>query len=240
MKDTKTHARIRDLLSNYADGHLSQSERTDVDQHLAACSECRDTVDAIHRIKEEAGNLPVRRPDRDLWPTIAQRITAQPISPSDRELAIREPRGPSRVRRFSFSAVQLAAAVVTVASLAGLSTWVMMRDDAVEPQPLLAAEPGAFAVLTGAEGAELLAPTEYYVESIRALEAALFGLGQPLPEQTSTRIRTALGVIDAAIDEAMSALEDAPDDPYLEAYMVRALRHKTEYLRRALNTKERT
>ncbi|MEW5983078.1 MAG: zf-HC2 domain-containing protein [Acidobacteriota bacterium] len=65
-------------LSEYLDDELSALERRRLDRHLAACTECRATLEALREIARKAPHLAVdTEPARDLWPGIAARLTAR-------------------------------------------------------------------------------------------------------------------------------------------------------------------
>ncbi len=46
---------IKQMLVNYADGQLSQSDSSKVAEHLAKCEECRKVLDALQKSLELAG-----------------------------------------------------------------------------------------------------------------------------------------------------------------------------------------
>jgi len=70
--------------------------------------------------------------------------------------------------------------------------------------------------------------------AIADLERALFDPAHPLPPETATAIRRSLVKIDRAIEDAQTALEELPGDPYLREHMDQTMRQKAEFLRRAV------
>ena len=65
------HDEIREALDDYVDGLLGDTERADIDRHLAACDECRAELQSIRRLQARTQDLPKSvRPGRELWPDI--------------------------------------------------------------------------------------------------------------------------------------------------------------------------
>lgn len=48
-----------EVLSAFLDGELSERERTQVDEHLATCSACGDTLNALHFARAAVRSLPL-------------------------------------------------------------------------------------------------------------------------------------------------------------------------------------
>jgi hypothetical protein len=74
-----SHVRARAALSDRLDGVLEPSEAGWLDQHLAACAECRATADAYAAQRLELRSLRDRTPvpPRDLWARTAAAIEAE-------------------------------------------------------------------------------------------------------------------------------------------------------------------
>src|SRR3972149_5496579 len=71
MTDHWTHR-----LSEYLDDELSATERLQIEEHLGACSACRQTLEELRAGVARAGSLEDGTPERDLWPGVAERIGA--------------------------------------------------------------------------------------------------------------------------------------------------------------------
>jgi len=67
------HAQAQDTFSDYIDGTLTARLRTDVDQHLAACIQCRTELESFRRTMESLGRLRQAAP-ADMLPGIKQQI----------------------------------------------------------------------------------------------------------------------------------------------------------------------
>lgn len=64
----------RQLLSAFCDGELSSEAATRVEQHLASCTACRQSQEAIGRLRRITNSLVESQPSVDLWPRIAARL----------------------------------------------------------------------------------------------------------------------------------------------------------------------
>ncbi len=88
-------------LSDYLDGEdLTPPERSDIEAHLAACSECRAMLDELREVAAVAAGLPDRAPDSELWSGIAARLGTTPAVVPFRPPGA-APRSPSRCRSSS-------------------------------------------------------------------------------------------------------------------------------------------
>ena len=67
-------------LADYLEGDAPDAVRAAMDVHAAGCSDCRQLLEDIGAIRQEAAALPSLTPSRDLWAGIAERIDAPVIS----------------------------------------------------------------------------------------------------------------------------------------------------------------
>lgn len=61
---TTGHERVRELLSPYLDGRVSEQERSEVERHLPSCAACRAEVEGLRatlQVLRDAPALPLRR-----------------------------------------------------------------------------------------------------------------------------------------------------------------------------------
>lgn len=56
-----------EMLSAYLDGELTQQRRQQVELHVDACSDCRDTLDELKRVREGIAGLPSPEPTAEQW-----------------------------------------------------------------------------------------------------------------------------------------------------------------------------
>ncbi|HET6362282.1 MAG TPA: zf-HC2 domain-containing protein [Gemmatimonadota bacterium] len=230
-------------LSEYVDDELSPGERARIEAHLSECPSCERLVDDLRAVVAAAQSVEDSPPARDLWPAIAGRL--EPRNAGARVLPIDAPRGP---RRFSFSLPQLAAASIAVALLSAGAVWMAIRDGGGMPGPTATAprseEPITGAVeepISGAGGET--APAVAVADRGAAVgnteyEAAVAELERLLDEANiDPELRKAidenLAVIDDAIRQTQRALEEDPDDVYLNTHLASTMQRKIDVLQDA-------
>jgi hypothetical protein len=71
-------------LADYLEGEAPDAVRAAMETHAAGCTDCRQLLEDIGTIRDEAAALPVLAPSRDLWAGIAERIDA-PVIPFERK-----------------------------------------------------------------------------------------------------------------------------------------------------------
>jgi len=207
----------RDRLSDYLDEALEDSERSELEEHLEGCEECRETLVELRQVVARAGSLVDAPPARDLWPGIAYRI---------RETE----EGGRRGRSFAFSVPQLAAAAVTLVALSSGIAWQIaggFSAQQVEPADPVAQAP----VQTGLLLASRIASHDYE-SAIAQLERVLDVGRERLDTATVRKVEEKLALIDRAIDEARQALSADPSNAYLNRYLAGTMRRKLDLLRR--------
>ena len=231
-------------LSEYVDDELSPRERARIQAHLSECPQCDRLVEDLRAVVTAAESVEDTPPARDLWPDIAGRL--EPRSGRPRVVPIDTRRGP---RRFSFSLPQLAAASIAVALLSAGAVWMAVRDGGgtiVGPTASAprSEEPITGAVeepLSGAGGETAPAVTvsdrDTPVESAQ-YEAAVAELERLLDEAAiDPELRKAidenLAVIDDAIRQTQRALEEDPDDVYLNTHLASTMQRKIDVLQDA-------
>ena len=99
-------------LADYLEGDAPDAVRAAVEAHAAECADCRQLIEDIGDIRNEAAALPALVPSRDLWSGIAERIDARviPMERSARTIV------PTR-RSWARPAIAAAALVVVTAGI---------------------------------------------------------------------------------------------------------------------------
>jgi anti-sigma factor RsiW len=207
---------VQGRLNDYVDGDLAAAEVHAVELHLATCAACREEEKALRSLLGLAAALPkVARPERDLWPGIAEEI-AKPR----RVLAF-----PARTAVWGGLA---AAAALLIAILAGRGPGEAVPGGAMAPgsasPSLVAASPEAD--LREAEGD--------YERAIQALVAALEANRDRLAPETLRSVEQNLGVIDEAVREVRAALDKEPGNPELTRMLAATKRKKVDVLQRVV------
>ena len=232
-------------LSEYVDDELSPRERARIDAHLSECPDCRRLLEDLRVVVAAAGSVEDSPPAGDLWPAIAGRL--EPRRGGPRVVPIDAPRGP---RRISFSLPQLAAASIAIALLSAGAVWMAIRDGggpgALGP---IASGPRSEEPISGARSEEPITGTRegpgvVTVVDDRAeaghdeYEAAVAELERLLDEAAiDPELREAidenLAVIDEAIRQTRRALEEDPDDVYLNTHLASTMQRKVDVLQDA-------
>jgi hypothetical protein len=207
-------------LSAYLDGELDEAARVRVEEHLAACDECRVVLDDLRQMVRRARALDDRPPARDLWPAIEARIA----SPSTADVVPLD----SRRRRVSFSIPQLAAAAVALMALSGGIAATALRGGGTASSIGTPQQTGLRPV-----GDALPAPTGLasYDAAIGELQQTLEVRRGQLDTATVRVLEESLEVIDRAIAQARAALARDPGNTYLNGHLRRSLDQKLELLR---------
>ena len=212
-------------LSEYVDDALAPGERAELERHLPACADCRNTIAELRRVKIRADALADRPPTADLWPGIAARIGvpagATPAAPTLR----------TQRRAFTFTLPQLAAAGLLVAAVGAGTAWLALVGDDVERTGT------PVAVGSGPESRPgprvRLTAVASYDAAIADLQRVLDANRAQLDTSTIRVLEESLRSIDRAIQRAQAALAAEPGDAYLNAHLAETMRRKLELMRRA-------
>jgi anti-sigma factor RsiW len=215
-------AHLKEELSAYLDGELHGDALRAVESHLAECAECRGTLEGLRGLVRRAQALDDRPPERDLWAGIASRIG---------EVAATDvvPLAPRR-RRFSFSVPQLAAAAVALMAISAGTAAMLTRGAPTQPGPVSGPAGGVQVIPVASPADDAM---QSYAPAIQQLERLLATRPPQLDTATVHVLERSLQLIDSAIAQARRALEQDPNNQYLNSHLQRALDRKLDVLRRA-------
>ena len=74
------HEDLEGLLGDYLDGLLEPADAKMVEDHVAACEECRSELEALRALVASAAELPPSiEPPHDQWPGIDHRLDRVPL-----------------------------------------------------------------------------------------------------------------------------------------------------------------
>ena len=124
--ENRRHSRLKDLLSAYIDGQVSESEAIRVEEHLSGCDECRRELGTLRATVELLGQLPEIAPQR------AYTLSAPP-----------EPAGRGWPVTWTARAATSLAGLLVVALLLGDAFGIVMQQDVRETASLPAVAPAA-------------------------------------------------------------------------------------------------
>lgn len=196
---------IQQQLNEYLDGDLTADERQQCRKHLEDCPDCRLEFEGLQAILTGASELPREiQPAHDLWPGILARIAAKPATGRSWWL-------------------QLAAAGIALAVLSiPLSVWWTGQQDGDDRQSLHAVsvedEVSDRAQVARSEDGVLLARTD--------LVTAIERHRDVLEDETLQILEENMGVLDQAIGELRTALDEDPQN--LRLRMLLASRYQQE------------
>jgi hypothetical protein len=205
-----------DRFDEYLDGRLDPAEANDLRTHLAGCRSCSESLEQILELRDLAASLPrSEEPPRDLWPSIAARISEGKVV-----------RG-----RFGYRALLAAAAAVLIVS-AVIGAYLIGRSQAV----VVAEGP---AVVSGGPSEILLASFEGlgvdgYETRRNELLHALDLRKDELSPETIAVVMDNLLLIDQAMDRISVALGEDPENELLMKQLAGAYRRQIDLLQRAV------
>jgi hypothetical protein len=201
-------------LGDYVDGTLDERSRIEFETHLASCDRCRAVVADLGVIRRATLALEPELPAPQVWTKLSAAIEAGHSS---------------TIHRWGFRWQTLAASVVTVTLVAGL-TWIghgLAPIEAPSGQRASAAPNQAEPISVKAEFD--LAEAQY-TSAIAGLESITKSEQSALDMETADVLQANLTVIDGAITESRAALQTEPDNPAAQESLFDALRSKLELL----------
>jgi len=214
----------KNRLDDYIDGALDEAEFQDVELHLAACAACSAEERRLRSVVAQAAALPAEMsPPRDLWPGIADRITAARARPV-----------PRVVRRGWWSPAGLAAAAAVVLALG--ATLARVWSPAAREG---AAGTGVVQEAAWTTDPSLLATERAYARATAQLMAALDARKAALPPETVAAVERDLFTIDAALRQVRTALRQDPGNPQLSHMLASTHQKKVDALQRVVRLSSR-
>ena len=199
-------------INDFVDGTLDSRELASVREHVDACAECRAEIDALTTMLGRMQTLPASiAPERDLRPQIWQQV--------DR-------------RTLWHWRYPLAAAAVALIAITSVLTLELSRnrDDADLPT----------AQATAPTYVDLVSLEREYRSEVEELERLLEDNRSQLAPETVQILEDNLRIIDAAIQEARSAIARDPNSSTLGELLRSAYQRKVELLKQAARTSAAT
>jgi hypothetical protein len=213
-----------------ADGALDAPARASLEAHLAGCAACRAALEEVQAIRRAAAALDRHVPPPQLWGRIAAAVEADSQRRWWQRAFGRHGRGAGLP--------QLAAAAVAIAILVGVAAMAW-RDlgpalGTTGGETLVAGTTPAAAGLAPLVDEGLKLAEDEYVQAISGLEEIReLEQGQLDPDVAGV-VQANLTVIDQAIVESRTALQDEPDNEVAQQSLFEALRSKVELLQNAI------
>lgn len=213
-----------DRLSEYLDGELSGDDTVALEARLAEDAELRALLQELREVKRIAASRPDFRAPDALWDGVRARIETAAAAPKEQGEAQHGLR-----RRLMFTLPQLAAAAGIVLLL-GISLG-RLTDAPVGPGATDAPTIADAQTAEPATGPD--APQPGYALFVRDLEERLDAGRDVLEPSTARVIEESLAKIDTAISRARTALENDPNNAYLNQHLASARARKLRLLENA-------
>ena len=204
-------------LNDFIDGSLGPAERSEIDQHLAACATCRQTVDDLREILRTVGELEPREAPVRAWSRLERAIRMEREHATSAATA-QGARGGQATQgdagraatilkgRSAWIAGLAAAAVLVLATTVGMRYMASRHADvAADTSALAGAGEAAQSVET-----ELRQAEAHYENAIKGLEAIANSEQSELDPRTAATLQKNLAVIDQAISESRAAVRAQP------------------------------
>jgi hypothetical protein len=198
---------MEELIDDFVDGRLPESDRHEVERHIEECAACRHSVEQLRTLVERAAALPKEiRPARDLMPGIRRAV---------------EQRGRPRATRAWIGWAGLAASVLLLVTL-GITTMTLRQrgEEAARAAPA----PDAMTEIRAAE--------QEYLKAAELLAEALERQRGSLSPETAALVEENLEIINRAIANVQLALNAEPGNAKNGQVLTALYQQKIEILRR--------
>jgi anti-sigma factor ChrR (cupin superfamily) len=204
-----------DAINGYVEDALGPAERAEVEQHLAACDDCRRLAADLAEIRSVAGALDLREPPARVWSRVERAITLERQHASDAATG----QSARKEWRWKAAAPLAAAALLVVATAVGLRFGMLTRNDA-SVATTDGAAPANGSVPADVVEAELRAAESHYDRAIKGLEQIANAEQGALDPKTAATLQKNLAVIDQAISESRAAVRAQPtSEPAVNSLM---------------------
>jgi hypothetical protein len=223
----------QDLLSDFVDGSLPQSDQDRIETHLSVCGVCAEARSDLEAIvgfcREHRGEYVPVPNERALWLRISNTIESELSVPSPASIP------PDAGwwfrlmnRRWELSFPQLAAAVTVIILVVSVVTTVGLRRFSFSGAGSGIQTSGAPLALNGSSVQDRFRPQQQVVAYWNQRVELNKARWNPQMRETFDRN---MSVIDAAVNDSMSRLTQNPHDEVSEEILNAALNDKVELLK---------
>ena len=203
-------------LNDYVDAALAPADRSGVEQHLAACAACRQTVEDLRDIVCAAREMEPLDPPVRAWSRIERAIKLEGAQGPAAE-------GPAEAGHYRLLPWLAAAAALVLATTIGLRYVPASRVDA--PATNTASSAGAGDAADSIE-TELRQAEAHYDKAIKGLEAIANSEQSELDPRTAATLQKNLAVIDQAISESRAAVRSQPNSEPAQQSLIEGFKTK--------------
>jgi predicted anti-sigma-YlaC factor YlaD len=215
----RSHDNIQDRLGDYLDGSVPESERLEIARHIEVCPRCARELERLKSLLERARDLPKTiEPPRDLWPGIEARIQSHAVPPQrQRHWSIRP--------RWVFAGTLAAAAVIAAVVLSPPGD--SRKGEVVASQEARSYVPSYVPPLVSALEYQCMGAGKQLLGSVSSG-------ANPLGAEVAAAVEQNVRLLDLAIAETRSALEENPWDPQLLQMLTSRYQRKLSLLHQAM------
>jgi anti-sigma factor RsiW len=217
-------ADFTEAIAEFIDGTLDPADQRALERHVEGCASCRALVADLKSIQAAAFTIDRLELPRHLWPAIQARVAAEPTGARGRLLAWPP-------RRLSL-ATWAAAAVLVLAT--GLGIYSIRSTSSHEETSAESPTAGDPAEVVASVQAELEAAESHYEKAIQGLEQIAQSEQGALDPQVAAVLQKNLQVIDQAIGESRTALQQQPASAYAQDSLFEAMRSKVALLQQTV------
>ncbi len=190
-----------------------------VEEHARDCAACAGELAEWRRLSAAAPSLRVRWSSPELWPSIRQRLAEESAKPA----------GSESVPSTSWLRLLPAGALIALFAIATAGLWVFRNSGGRDP---LASrwETTRDPILADAAADEVEAAEKGYVESIEKLSRLAAPKLQAASSPLALNYREKLAVLDSAIADLKSSIEQNRYNTHLRRELLAAYREKQRTL----------
>src|SRR5262245_13338440 len=207
-----------EVINGYVEDALGPAERAEVEQHFAACEDCRRLAADLAEIRSVAGALDVREAPARVWSRVERAIhlERQDVTEASTRQPVRK-----EWRWTKATALLAAAALLVIATAVGLRFGMLTRhSDDAKVATAQGTAPADGSVPADVIEAELRAAESHYDRAIKGLEQIASAEQGALDAKTAATLQKNLAVIDQAIGESRAAVRAQPtSEPAVNSLM---------------------
>jgi predicted anti-sigma-YlaC factor YlaD len=210
-------------ISEYIDGDLDATKKTQLDEHCARCADCRKLLEDFQTISRSAKELDTFFPPESTWSKIQEKMTTD-----EQEILRLAPQKQGWFSLPRLSYVLSAVLLVVFLSLVFIYGPRYWSGPAVVPE--LENQQYTLAKLEEAE--------HHYQLAIKALNEAAMAQNERLDPQIAEVFRTNLELIDQSINACRQAVLIDPNDVESRKYLLAAYKEKANLLNEIIAVKD--
>jgi len=234
--------RYTEAIGDDVDGALDGRARLELEEHLAGCPSCRALAADLRQIRDAARRLEPVEPPARVWTEISRRVAA------DAGARATAPIAPAHGRRSAFAswlspawqAGLAAAAVLALITVTASIVWLIERPGGTPPAPITAAAGVETAAPAGAPATaesvagELKQAEDHYQKAIEGLQQIAKAGEGSLDPKVAESLQKNLAIVDQAIADSRTALQQQPTSEPAQASLLDAFRTKVGLLQETI------